>query len=71
MGKVNKEDLDTEASKIQRLPSGAWVKARVPDVWLQQNTGQTVDVEWLPDGRAALDLTIRWEIHRDALPPTQ
>jgi hypothetical protein len=48
-----------------------WVKARVPDVWLQQNTGQTVAIEWLPDGRVVLDLNIRWEIHRDALPPTQ
>jgi hypothetical protein len=60
-----------DASRIQKIPSGAWVKARVPDVWIQQSTGHDVDVEWLPDGRVVLDLTIRWRIHWDTLPPTQ
>jgi hypothetical protein len=64
-------DSKPAASRIQHIPSGAWAKGRVPNVWIQQSTGQTVTVEWLPDGRVALDLTIRWRIHWDAIPPSQ
>lgn len=59
------------ASRIQHFPHGVWVKARIPDMWIRQASGEPATVEWLPDGRAALDLKVPWETHRDALPPTQ
>jgi predicted DNA-binding transcriptional regulator AlpA len=58
------------SSQYQHFPHGAWVKAHgVPDTWIRQSSGHTALVEWLPDGRAALDLAIQWEIHRDSMPP--
>lgn len=58
-------------SRVQVIPSGAWVMGRIPDLWIRQNSGLVAEIEWLPDGRVALDLRIKWQIHRDPLPPTQ
>lgn len=55
-------------SRIQHFPHGVWVKARISDVWIRQDTGQPAQIEW-HNGLATLDLAIPWEIHRDALPP--
>lgn len=63
-------DSEPDATKIQHFPDGAWVMARIPDVWIMQASGETATIEWLPDGRVALDLKIAWQIHRDELPPT-
>ena len=61
--------MTTDAARLQHIPTGVWVKARIPNTWIRQDTGQTITLEWLPDGRVALDLTIPWQIHRDTLPP--
>ena len=57
-------------SRIQHFPHGVWVKARIPDMWIRQASGEPATIEWRSDGLVVLDPKIPWENHRDALPPT-
>lgn len=57
-------------SRIQHLLSGVWVKARIPNTWIRQDSGDTATIEWFLDGRTVLDLKIQWQIHRDTIPPS-